>query len=132
MKMLFALLLCPFLSFAQSKGDTKIIITAPDSTGLFNKVALALYEKGFSLLQKDQPLQMIATEKVTKWTHIKANAFVKGNQVTLSGSFDHLFTVAVDFEPIVYRGMKGSAYRTTFAELQAIADAIGGEIRYGK
>lgn len=133
MKLLIALLLCPFLSFAQSKGDTKIIITAPDTTGLFNKVAMVLYEKGYSLAQKDEALKFMATnEKTTKWANIKVNALVKGNEVTLSGDMDATFTVIVDYEPMIFLGMKNSLYKRVFAELQAIADKIGGEIRYGK
>jgi hypothetical protein len=133
MKFLLIMLLCPFLSFAQSKGDTKVIITAPDSTGLFNKVAMVLYEKGYSLAQKDEALKFMATnEKTTKWANIKVNALVKGNEVTLSGDMDATFTVIVDYEPMIFLGMKNSLYKRVFAELQAIADKIGGEIRYGK
>jgi hypothetical protein len=133
MKFLLILLLCPFLSFAQSKGDTKVIITAPDSAGLFNKVAMVLYERGYSLAQKDEALKFMATnEKTTKWANIKVNALVKGNEVTLSGDMDATFTVIVDYEPMIFLGMKNSLYKRVFAELQAIADKIGGEIRYGK
>jgi hypothetical protein len=131
MKMLFALLLCPFLSFAQSKGDTKIIITAPDSTGLFNKVAMVFYGKGYSLAQKDEQLHYMASnEKPIKYANVKVNALVKGNEVTLSGFFDATFFKLVSFEPIVYKNHKLDKF--IFSELQAIADAIGGNIRYGK
>jgi hypothetical protein len=132
MKLLMALLLLPILSFAQSKGDTKIIVTT-DSTGLFNKVAMILYESGYSLAQKDEALKFMASnEKILRWANVKVNALVKGNEVILSGVFDPVVSVITDPEPIVYRGMKGSIYRTTFAELQAIADKIGGQIRYSK
>jgi hypothetical protein len=133
MKLLLILIICPLLSFAQSKGDTKIIITVPDSTGLFNKVAMVLYEKGYSLAQKDESLHYMATnEKATKYANVKIYALTKGNEVILSGDMDGTFTVIVDYEPITFRGMKGSLYKRVFAELQAIADKIGGEIRYGK
>jgi hypothetical protein len=129
---LLLLLLCPLFSFAQSKGDTKIIVTT-DSTGLFNKVAMVLYESGYSLAQKDEALKFMASnEKILRWANVKVNALVKGNEVILSGVFDPVVSVITDPEPIVYRGMKGSIYRTTFAELQAIADKIGGQIRYSK
>lgn len=133
MKFLLILLLCPFLSFAQSKGDTKIIITAPDSTGLFNKVAMVLYERGYSLAQKDEALKFMATTtRPVKYMNIKVNALVKNNEVTLTGTYDLAVTEIDDTDPIMFRGVKGSYLRNAWAELQAIADKIGGEIRYGK
>jgi hypothetical protein len=131
MKLLLILLLCPLLSFAQSKGDTKVIITVADSAGLFNKVAMALYEKGYSLTQKDESLHFLATsEKPIKWANIKMNALVKGKEIILSGFYDATLFAIVKFEPIVYRNTKFD--RNNFAELQSIAEKIGGEIRYGK
>lgn len=132
MKLVIALLLSPLLSFSQSKGDTKIIITTPDSTGLFNKVAMVLYESGYTLSKKDEALQFVSMNKQTRWAHVTANALVKGNTITLSGIFEATITVLDDPEPITYRGMKGSIFRTTFAELQAVADKIGGQISYSK
>jgi hypothetical protein len=94
---------------------------------------MVLYESGYSLAQKDEALKFMASnEKILRWANVKVNALVKGNEVILSGVFDPVVSVITDPEPIVYRGMKGSIYRTTFAELQAIADKIGGQIRYSK
>jgi hypothetical protein len=133
MKLLIYLLLIPCLSFAQSKGDTKVIVTATDTANLFNRVAMVLYEKGYSLAQKDESLQYMATnEKATKYANVKINVLVKGNEVTLYGDMDATFTIIVDYEPIVFRGVNGSLYKRVFAELQSIAEKIGGEIRYGK
>jgi hypothetical protein len=133
MKLLIYLLLIPCLSFAQSKGDTKVIVTVTDTANLFNRVAMVLYEKGYSLAQKDESLHFMATnEKATKYANVKINVLVKGNEVTLYGDMDATFTIIVDYEPIVFRGVNGSLYKRVFAELQSIAEKIGGEIRYGK
>lgn len=75
---------------------------------------------------------MATNEKATKWANIKVNVLVKGNEVTLSGVMDPTFTVIVDYEPIVYIGMKGGLNKRVFAELQVLAQKIGGAISYGK
>ena len=55
------LLFSTSICFAQSKHDSKIIVTPDDTTNLFNRVVLSLYERGYTLETKDEQLKFIAT-----------------------------------------------------------------------
>lgn len=134
-------LICSLSSYSQKKGDTKIIVEVIDTTNLFNKVAMAFYEKGFSLEQKDDQLKFIATDEKNlpkdRAMQMKLRAFIKDNTLIISG------LIAINMDIIVqtktkqwdvaeYRGMKGSAYMVTWEEMESIAKLFGDKISYSK
>src|SRR5688572_30273980 len=51
--------------YTQEKKDSKVIIKIADTTGVLNKISLVLYERGYSILQKDEQLKFIATDEKT-------------------------------------------------------------------
>lgn len=129
------------LCHSQEKKDSKIIVTASDTASLFDRVALAFYEKGFTLEQKDEKVKFLATADKTLKSNAnfdyRYRALIKGNQITFFGeiALNHDFIVKTktkQFDPIEFRGTKGSAFRDTWDEMESIARQFGTEIRYSK
>ena len=135
------LLLLPFAGFGQEKRDEKITVIASDTTNLFNRVALLLYEKGYTFEQKDEQLKFIATtdKPIPKAVgSCKLRVLVKDSAITLYA------LVAVDprlvrggdlqkvYSPAQYRGMKGSLFMVVWAEMESIARKFGNQIIYSK
>lgn len=142
MKHLFTLLLTCILSysFAQTKGDSKVIVKPSDTLNLFNRVALYLVERGYALERKDSELGYITTQpkKLTKWwPDTKITAFIKDGVITLSGFADVSGRIDITgtkssgtFDPIVYVG-KNAAMRPSWDELVTIGNRFG-SLSYSK
>jgi hypothetical protein len=126
-------LLIPTLSFAQQKKDTKIIVTVQDTTNILNRIALALYEKGYTLDQKDEAVKFIATKEkaIAVWKMpIKVRALVKNNTIVLSG--DYIPPTDNKWNEVNFRGHKKSMDMQAWDELRGIAESIGNQITYSK
>jgi hypothetical protein len=126
-----SLLLLPFISIGQNKKDTKIIVTVTDTTNLFNRLALAFIEKGYTLEQKDKELGFIATGEKT---HPKMAASKKLRAQIIKGTIIFTGLVALDsqiaglartFDPLQYRGAKGSVFMDAWEEMKGIASQFG-------
>jgi hypothetical protein len=129
-------LVLSFSAFSQSAKDQKVILTPADTSNLFNRLVMALYDRGYTLEQKDDALKFVATSERSiprEAISVKVRGMVKENTVVLYG----LFAMEIgpkqsrDFTPIEYR--KGKIWSNVhFKELQAIAEAIGGITTYSK
>jgi hypothetical protein len=142
MKVLLFLVFFPVICFGQQKKDSKIIVTVQDTANLFDRVTLQLYERGYTLEQKDQALGFLSTTEkpLPKATgSIKVKAIMKDSTITFSAvqalDFEvQLFGTKMQrtFEPVHYIGAKNSINMKAWNELQAIAELFTGRIYYGK
>lgn len=126
---------------AQTKKDSKIIVTVADTANLFNTVVSKLFEKGFTILQKDESLGLIATgeKSIKSAASIKLKAIVKDSTITLFGEVANDVTVEIwgaklerTFAQIYFGGMKGSDMRNGWNEMDSIAHEFGNKISYSK
>jgi hypothetical protein len=139
-------LICTMVSLGQQKKDTKITVTANDSS-LFNKAVLLLYQRGYTLKEKDKELGFIATnDKSIKGTIVRLKVFVKDSSLTLTGDVYNSLASALMrgsavsniskdesyYVPIQNMGMKGSGMRDAWNELVSVAKQFGDQISYGK
>jgi hypothetical protein len=141
MKILFTLLVLLFAQFVycQSKGDSKIVVVAADTSDLFNRVVMYFYEHGYTVAQKDPLLGFVATdEKGYGSVSIKVNALVKGSTIVFTSMWASNISLDFggvkserNFSPVKYGGVKGSDYRLTWDETAKIAKAFG-EVSYSK
>ena len=127
------LILLPVSSFAQKKGDTKIILNNTD----FDKVTLALFENGYTIDNKDEKLKFISTKtKDLGSIGVRIRAIQKDSTITLSGEVvDRALMIVIRssepiYTPIQFGGMKGSTRRDSWNELAKLAKSAGSVIRY--
>jgi hypothetical protein len=138
----FSFLLWALTSFSQEKKDSKIIVTVSDTTNLFNRLALAFYEKGYSLENKDQQLKVIFTNEkhIDKSARsMKIMALIKDSNIVFSGvqALDieqKILGTKLErvFEPVLYRRDKGSDFYVCWQEIESIAKQFGTNITFSK
>lgn len=130
--------LIPTLSFAQVKNDTKITVPVND-TSMFNKVCLILYEKGYTLKQKDKELGFIATDdRAINGTTLRLKFLVKDSVVITGDVYNEMAAALARgryadkaikdesyYTPIRFAGMKGSGLKDAWNEMNKIANLIG-------
>lgn len=125
------------------KKASKIIVLAKDSANtLFDKLILVLFDKGFTVDNKDEKLKIVSTkERPSKKLNIltKIQARINDTAIvftsTMALGFDmELFGTKMTqtYDPVTYSGMKGSAIRVAWNELEAIARLFGDNIFYSK
>lgn len=141
-KLIVCLFLIPTLAFGQSKKDTKISVTTTDTSGLFKRVALAMYERGYTFENKDDQLQFISThpKQLQKWSaEMKFRMLVKDSTVSITGSIALNVELSLggvkstkSFSDIYYGGAKNSPLREAWVEMDTIARLIGGKVTYSK
>lgn len=135
------LLLLPTLCTAQFKKDSKIIAHAKDSGNiLFNKIAIDLFDKGFSFEIKDTAMRVIATGPLTSNKYATSRKIrirftdslvIFTAQIALD--FDFLATGnAKTFSEVSYMGAKKSPMREVWEEIDALAKKYFGVVTYGK
>jgi hypothetical protein len=139
---LLLLLLLPAISLAQAppKKAKKIYVLTKDSVSdAIGKIALALFEHGFTIENKDEKLGFISsTEKSNKAYPIstKIRAVVKDTMIVFSGVFAlevDLFgtpSTGKSYNEVYYGGAKQSPLRAGWNELFAVASAMGKIIKY--
>lgn len=132
------LLLIPFLILAslslsaQKNKPRKIIVVATDTTNLFNRVALAFYDKEYTIDNKDPQAGFISTkEKAIKAgysTDVKLRAQIKDSIIVFTGEMRvnvSLYGQPASFDPIYEWGMKGTPARLSWMEMEGIAKEFG-------
>ena len=134
--LLFFLLL-PALSFAQSKGDSKIVITVNKKDSLYNKVKQALTQNNF-IVKDDGHKTVINTyprklEKTSNCYSI-AKAEISGNTIILSGLCGNKqiedFSKAAppeDYKPVTY--LKRSI---AWKLLMDVVNEMDGQVSFAK
>jgi hypothetical protein len=132
---LLSLVLIPTLCFSQQKKDSKIIVTASDSVNLVNRLSLALYEKGYSLEQKDEGLGFISTseKQMEKFAlKMKLKVLIKGSVITITGEAGTVMDGIPISTAITFNGSKRSPMMDGWKEMESIAKQFGNNVSYSK
>lgn len=142
-----ALSLC-FGAAAQSsnikppKNTTKIIVLIKDSANtLLDRIASVLYDKGFTIDQKDEKVRFISTKDLPskKWAtiykfraRINDTAIIFTGQIAFNTDTDILGTKEAVKTYWDIESGKGGSMREAWNELDAIAKTFGDKIIYSK
>lgn len=128
--------------YCQEKKDSKIIVSVNDTNNLFNKIALAFIDKGYSFENKDPQLGFIATaEKSIPKTagSMKVRAVIKDSTVTFTGLFASDVEMKIlgtklerTFDPVTFWGANNGSYKICWREIESIAKQFGNRIAYSK
>jgi hypothetical protein len=146
MKYLFlSLVIVTNLSYAQEppKKANKIIVLTKDSANtLISKIAIELFNRGFTIDTKDEALKQITTKErpnKNSMTLIKIRAMVNDtaiiftSQMALANEYTLMgVTMKPTFDPVTYSGMKKGYMMEAWRELDAIAHEFGDKITYSK
>lgn len=140
------LLFLPLFAAAQidpipPKKAKKIFVSNSDSpTVAIKKIAVKLFERGYTIESKDETLGYISTNEKSHEkfaTSMKARAVVKDSVIIVTGvmSLELEFTLGGvksvrSFNDIYYGGSKRSPLRSSWNELESIAKEIGTIIKY--
>lgn len=143
--MLTFLFLLPYFVIAQQppkKASRIIVLTRDTGNTLLNKIALTLFERGFTIDTKDESLKIISTKERSNknsmtLTKIRASindtAIIFTSQMALAMELNiGGVTAKQTFDPVTYSGMKKSYMMEAWKELDAIAKTFGQDIRYSK
>lgn len=136
----------PVIGLAQTeplppKKAKKIIVSNKDSISTaVKKIAIAFFERGYTIESKDENLGYIATNEKSHEkfsTSMKVRAIVKDTVIVLSGVFSLNIefnlggvTSTKSFDDVYNGGSKRSPLRSSWDELTAIARSIGVITRY--
>jgi hypothetical protein len=134
MKKLLLILLLTFAAkfgYAQNifpKSNT-IIITTSDSTDLSEKILRILLKNNYIVKDLSKTSKDITTEikLIKNDTRISLNAKIKGAEIFLTGK------VAIPTQgnrPIEYKGNKGTPIMNAWDEMEKMAKAFGGKLKY--
>ncbi len=148
---LFTILFFIFSSVSLSqqpiKKDTKIIVSPSDSANLFNRIVMALYEKGYSIETKDEQLKFIAsTEKAFGSWSLKIRVMIKDSAIIFSGQYAENYTISIfgggiggktekTFQELYYYTgafSKGNDFRKAWDILDSFAKEFGTTVKYSK
>jgi hypothetical protein len=126
------------------KKANKIIVMTKDSTNnLINKIALTLFDHGFSIEQKDEQIKIITTKARPSRTYgtmsmirvkVVDTAIIFTSMISLNSDRDIFGTKesVKSFYDVDYRGSKKSPMREAWNELNEIAKLFGDKIVYSK
>lgn len=148
-KPLLLAVLCLLASFAYSqstpiKGAKKVIVLAKDSSNSFlDKVTLILFDKGFTIDQKDDKLKILSTKELPskKWgtmskirIRVIDTAIVLTSQIAINYDYDilGLKESTKSFMDVEFKGSKKSAMREAWDQMVEIASQLGQSITYSK
>lgn len=116
------------------KKASKIIVLTKDSANtLIDRIAGVLYDKGYTIENKDERAKFISTKERQggKWaTYYKVRARINDTAIVFTGQIT--LNKDGDFWGIDYSGSKISAMREAWNELDAIARTFGDKIIYQK
>lgn len=130
---LLLILLIPFSSLGQKKGNTKVIV---DSVSL-ETITLTLFENGYNIDFKDEKLKIVSTKtKDIGAIGVRVRVVQKDSFTIITGEVvDRASMIVIGssepiYSPIKYGGMKGSTRRDTWNELVKMAGLIAPIVRY--
>jgi hypothetical protein len=131
-------LLLPLFSLSQTppKKATKVIVHITDSANtMMNKLAVILFEKGYTIEHKNDSLKLISTGEKShpkQSVSTKLRISIKDTCMVFTGTHAldiHLslygVTTARTFDPTYYGGSKNSPLRKSWDELVDIAKEFG-------
>lgn len=132
--LLFATLLhFTALLFSQNKGDNAILI--PAQAVIAEKITGALLSSGYPIDKANA--SYFLTQAITKKgsTSIKFSVLLKDSVYVMQGWFNSnmtLYGVTLGFQPIEFKGMKGSAMKDAWNEMATVARKINENITFIK
>ncbi len=129
--LLLNLLLFMFnISYSQeipAKANT-IVIAMPDSNNLNKKIMDVLAHNGYTIKSTSKVSSVTSTEpKTLKNTRLTLNATTKGREVFLKGQ---IFIAGQESLNLEYKGNKGTPIMNAWEEMEKVAKAMGGKLRY--
>jgi hypothetical protein len=136
-KILFILLLIPFLSSAQSQSEpfkfaNTIIIQTQDSSHIaLKKIAMILQESGYTISKLDKELQSLSTSmkpQTPNYYDLAVSCYAKGSNnavIYLSGNYSLQvnYTGAIVSDMVVFKGPSFGADKLAFKEMQKVANS---------
>jgi hypothetical protein len=129
--LLFLLAFANVLAYAQGvpeKAKT-IIITMPDSNMVSEKVIKVLTGRDYTIPNAGKTSSVITTAPKTlkNNTRVVYNAQIKGAEIALTGK---MVVAGQSSMTIEYKGAKGSPIMSGWEEMDKIAKALGGKVKY--
>jgi hypothetical protein len=103
------------------------------ANNLLDKIASILYDKGYTIENKDEKVKFISTKERQgqKWsTYYKVRARINDTAIIFTGQI--ALNKNGDYWDVDYRGSKVSALREAWNELDALARKFGNNIVYSK
>lgn len=129
--LLFALLFVPALCFSQTQGDTKIIVTPSDTTGLIKKIVTALYDRDYVLESRDEQVLLTNAKTLNGWgLSMKVKVFFRDGKVIFSSLFGFPSS-GIGYDTVTWKKRKASAERIAWDKTEEIAKQFG-TIQYAK
>jgi hypothetical protein len=136
-------LLAPLATFCQRKNDTKIVVISKDTSNLLNRIALALVNKDYSLIEKDNDIKFIATSAKPLKTIVASSRLKvlvqQGSTIVITGLIRWDYrrgAQLITFNPVDYVPNKGIHKNTAptiiWREMMDIAQQFGDEIAFAK
>jgi hypothetical protein len=146
---IFFPLIIPFVTKSQlqnapPKKANKIIVLVRDSTNtLLNRLAMALFDRGYTIDMKDEQLKVLSTKELPSKKYgtmsrirakINDTAIVLSGQIAINSDRDIFGTkeASKSFYDVEYTGSKKSAMREAWNELEEIARKLSDKIVYSK
>ena len=110
-----------------AKANT-ITITLPDSNTVNEKLSKILTSKDYQVKTDKASSEISTAPKTLKNnTRVTLNAKIKGPEVVLTG---RIVIAAQGSMPIEYKGNKGTPIMIAWEEMDKIAKALGGKVKY--
>lgn len=132
MRIFLLLFLFPFLSSAQQKGNTKIIVSITDTSNMLTRLTTHFYERGYLIELEDKTAALVETEKkqLTKLkVYYKITAMIKDNSIVFS-CVANLPSPDNDFNPVKYGGSKNALNMQVWTAMEEIAREFGSNLTF--
>jgi hypothetical protein len=132
MKNLFLLFIIAFANsygLAQdipAKANT-ITITLPDSNNVSDKLVDVLTKKDFIIKSADKSGVSTTAKTLKNSSRISLDAKIKGTDIVLKGM---ILIASQSSMPIEYKGAKGTPIMNAWEEMDKVAKALGGKVKY--
>jgi hypothetical protein len=131
MKNLLLLLLITFASVSAysqipEKANT-ITVTLPDSATVNEKVLKVLASKDYTIKDANKSVINTTAKTLKGNTRVSISAKIKGAEVSLTG----LILIATEgSKRVEYKGAKGTPFMNAWEEMDKVAKALGGKVKY--
>lgn len=110
-----------------AKANT-ITITLPDSNNVNEKISKVLTSKDYQVSASKSSSEISTAPKTLKNnTRVTLYAKIKGTEVVLTGK---IVIAAQGSMPIEYKGNKGTPIMNAWEEMDKVAKALGGKVKY--
>ncbi len=115
-------------SYAQADKANTIVITVSDSNTVKQKVTAVFTDREYTFAPGKNPSLLSTAAKTLKsGTRVSYQVQLKGAEVVLSGK---IMVAGQSNMIIVNNGAKGSPFVNGWEEMEKIAKAIGGKVKY--